>query len=208
MNDLITIVLFEKRTLIRGFFITFLLVFPFTFLPTLFTYGFSAKTILVRFPDSTLYTFCFSLLIVVAAVIQNYNSLVDRKKLFDKPAFKKLDFYGRLDGIGSVVSELETFLLGKVGNYYFRLKIVDPDLKDFKVVVVPLLDLEGDDLLKKKLIKEYGFKEDLVLGIPYKLSESDLDDEEFLLHKLLKLNDLLNEVGAKQLAFDERILDE
>src|SRR5688572_7200960 len=126
MKDLLAIIISERRTLLRGMMLSFTLVFPFTFLPTIFSNGFSLQHIIQRVPESTLYTFVFSLFIVGTSVIYNFNNLVHRKRIFDLPAFKTLDFYGRLDGIGSLVSELETFLLGKVDKYYYRLNIIDP----------------------------------------------------------------------------------
>ena len=164
MKDLLAIIITERQTLFRGLTISFLLILPFTFLPTIISSGWTIQPIIERIPDSTLYSFGFSFIVVVASVFQNYNNLVDRKKLFDRPAFKKLDFYGRLDGVGSIVSELETFLLGKVDNYYFRLNIIDPDLKKFKVEIIPLIDFTENEELKEKLKKEYNFREDLLVG--------------------------------------------
>jgi hypothetical protein len=207
MKDLLAIIITERQTLFRGLTISFLLILPFTFLPTIISNGWTIQPIIERIPDSTLYSFGFSFIVVVASVIQNYNNLVDRKKLFDRPAFKKLDFYGRLDGLGSIVSELETFLLGKVDNYYFRLNIIDPDLKKFKVEIIPLIDFTDNEELKEKLKKEYNFREDMLVGQIINLTENDLENENLLWDKLLYLDKILLELGAIKLDVDEDELE-
>jgi hypothetical protein len=207
MKDLLAIIITERQTLFRGLTISFLLILPFTFLPTIISSGWTIQPIIERIPDSTLYSFGFSFIVVVASVFQNYNNLVDRKKLFDRPAFKKLDFYGRLDGVGSIVSELETFLLGKVDNYYFRLNIIDPDLKKFKVEIIPLIDFTENEELKEKLKKEYNFREDLLVGQIINLTENDLENENLLWDKLLYLDKILMELGAIKFDVDEHELE-
>ena len=207
MKDLLAIIITERQTLFRGLTISFLLILPFTFLPTIISSGWTIQPIIERIPDSTLYSFGFSFIVVVASVFQNYNNLVDRKKLFDRPAFKKLDFYGRLDGVGSIVSELETFLLGKVDNYYFRLNIIDPDLKKFKVEIIPLIDFTENEELKEKLKKEYNFREDLLVGQIINLTENDLENENLLWDKLIYLDKILMELGAIKFDVDEHELE-
>lgn len=207
MKDLLAIIITERQTLFRGLTISFLLILPFTFLPTIISSGWTIQPIIERIPDSTLYSFGFSFIVVVASVFQNYNNLVDRKKLFDRPAFKKLDFYGRLDGVGSIVSELETFFLGKVDNYYFRLNIIDPDLKKFKVEIIPLIDFTENEELKEKLKKEYNFREDLLVGQIINLTENDLENENLLWDKLLYLDKILMELGAIKFDVDEHELE-
>jgi len=68
-------------------------------LPTIIGNGWTFQPIIQRIPDSTLYALGFSFIVLVASVLHNYNNLVDRKGIFDKPAFIILDFYGRLDGL-------------------------------------------------------------------------------------------------------------
>ncbi len=203
MKDLLAIIIIERQTLFRGLTISFLLILPFTFLPTIISNGWTIQPIIERIPDSTFYSFEFSFIVVVASIIQNYNNLVVRKKIFDRPAFKKLDFYGRFYGLGSIVNELETFLLGKVDNYYFRLNIIDPDLKKFKVQITPLIDYTDNEELKEKLKKEYNFKEDLLLCQVTTLTDNDLKNENILWDKLLYLDKLLAELGAIKLKVDE-----
>ncbi|MEI6948203.1 hypothetical protein V9K67_13485 [Paraflavisolibacter sp. H34] len=202
MKDLLAIIIAERRTLLRGHLVSFILVFPFTFLPILAD-GLTWTNILHRFPFSVLYAFGFSLFAVVAAVVQNYNNLVKRKKLFDKPAFKKLDFYGRLDGVGSIVRELETFLLGKLGKYYFRINLVDPEQKTVKIEIIPFIDLEKNKELKAKLKKELGFQRNLYYGQTISASEADLQNENFLLDKLLILEAVLNKWNVTPLNVEE-----
>lgn len=154
-------------------------------------------------PDSTIYSFGFALLVVIAAIIHNYNNLVDRKRIFDKPAFKKLNFYGRIDGQDSIVKELETFLLGKIDKYYYRLNIVGPDLVKFKIEIIPFIDFKDNQELKDKLKREHNFKENQFVGQLVSLSEEDLENEDFLWDKLLALDELLSELGAVKIDLDD-----
>lgn len=207
MKDLLNIIIAERKTLLRGLTISFLLIFPFTFLPTVIKNGWTLQPITQRIPDSTLYAFGFSFLVVVSSVIQNYNNLIDRKRIFDRPAFKKLNFYGRIDGLRSIVNDLETFLLGKIGRYYYRLNIIDPDLKNFKVEIIPLIDFTDNEELKEKLKKEYNFREDLLVGQLINLTETDLENENLLWDRLLNLDEILTELGAVKLEINEKELD-
>ncbi|QEE48526.1 hypothetical protein FUA48_02740 [Flavobacterium alkalisoli] len=208
MKDLLNIIIAERQTLLRGLTISFLLIFPFTFLPTIINNGWALQPIIQRVPYSSLYAFGFSLIVVIASVLHNYNNLVDRKRIFDKPAFKKLDFYGRLCGMGSIVNELETFLLGKVDKYYYRLNIIDPDLKKFKVEIIPLIDFTKNENLKVILKKEYNFREDLLVGQLINLTEQDLENENLLLDRLLILDKILTELRTVSLDINEYDLDE
>ena len=207
MRELISIVIAERQTLLRGLAISFLLVFPFTFLPTVISNGLTLHPIIERIPNSTFYAFGFSFIVVVASVIHNYNNLVDRKRIFDKPAFKKLNFYGRLDGLGSIESELETFLLGKIDKYYYRMNIIDPDLSKFKVEIIPFVNFTNNKELKEKLKKDYNFKEDLAVGQIVSLTKQDLENENLLWDRLVNLDKILTELGAVKLDINENDLD-
>jgi hypothetical protein len=205
MRDLIAIIIGERLTLLKGLIVSFLLVFPFTFLPII-SDGLTWSNIHARFPMSTLYALGFSLAVVVAAVIQNYNDLVDRKYLLDKPAFAKLDFHGRLDGVGSIVNELETFLLGKIGRYYFRLNIINPDKNNFQVEIVPVIDIEEDQELKAKLRQQLGFTDNRFFGVTMNATVADLENENFLLNKLTEIEKTLSDLDARQPGFAENEL--
>jgi hypothetical protein len=140
--------------------------------------------------------------VVVAALAHNYSNLLDRKILFDLPAFKKLDFYGRLDGAGSIANELETFLLGKYQLYYFRLNILNPELKVCKIEIVPLIDLVDNKEMRNKLKKEHGFKQDVFFGQTIKATQKDLEDDSFLTERLISLEKTLADLGIEPLLVD------
>ena len=203
MKDLFNIIVAERSTLAKGLVICFLIILPFTFLPTIFDKGFTLSVLIRRLPDSILYAFGFALFIVIAAFIHNYNSLVDRKRIFDQPAFNKLGFYGRIDGKGSITYELETFLLGKIGDYYFRLNLIDPELKYFEIEIIPLIDIEEDKNLKARLKQELSFREGNFFGQRIKVNEAALVDENFLLYQLTELEQALKRLGVKPLVFSE-----
>jgi len=203
MNDLIKIVVYERNTLLKGWVISALLVLPFTFLPTVIKYGLSFEAIRIRLSDSITYSLVFSLIVVIAAVIHNYNNLVDRKRLFDKPTFKELDFYGRLDGVGSIVRELETFLLGKIGAYYFRINLIEPELNTNKIEIVPLIDIKTNKDLETKLKDEFGFRHKWFFGKEIRLLDEQINDKGFLKNVLNQLASELKNMDAKPLEFDE-----
>lgn len=206
MNDLIKIIVFERNMLLKAWVISTLLVLPFTFLPTLIEYGISLEAIKFRLSDSILYSLGFAFILIVAAVIHNYNNLVDRKRLFDKPTFKELDFYGRLDGVGSIVRELETFLLGKIGDYYFRINLLEPELNTNKIEIVPLIETkENEELLR--ILSNKGFKQNCFFGKEMKLSEEQLNDRNYLKDILKKLELDLRNLDAKPLSIDELELE-
>ncbi len=207
MRDLLTIIVAERKALIKGLTISFLLILPFTFLPAVIRSGLSISTIIGRLNDSILYSLGFSLIVVIAAVIQNYNGLVDRKWYFDRPAFKDLDFYGRIDGIGSVVHDLETVLLGKIENYFFRLNLVDTDKKVPTLEIVPLIDLTEKEIEIEKLKSELGFKTDLFFGMRVSLNEIDLENPKGIKGLLTDLAKTLKELDFESLDVDENELE-
>ncbi len=135
------IIKLEWETLIKGLVITFLLVFPFTFIPTLIAHGFSGEALLRRVPTSTLYSLGIAVLVMSFVVYDNYRKLLRKKQLYDKPAFTALDFYGRIGGIGSLVEGLSTFLVGKWKLYYFKIEIDIPDAHQeaFIIKIYPVL---------------------------------------------------------------------
>lgn len=211
MRDVITIIIVERQILLRGLLLSFFLVFPFTFLPTIISKGWTLNPIIQRIQDSIVYAFGFSLIVVVVSVLHNYNKLVDRKRIFDKPTFKKLDFYGGVDGLGSIVNELETFLFGKINKYYYRLAIIDPDVKNFKVEIIPLIDFADNEELKEILKREHNFKEDILVGELRQLislTEQELENENLFRDRLINLDKLLTELGAVELKINEDELDD
>lgn len=124
------------------------------------------------------------------------------------PAFTKLDFYGRLDKLGSIIHESETFLLGKIGLFYFRLNLIEPNQKPIKVEIVPLIEIKENTELKTKLEKHFGFRHNVFFGQVIIVTQSDLQNKDFLLDKLLKLEATLRHLEAKQLDVDERMFQE
>src|SRR5688572_21669414 len=123
MMQYLAVIIAERRTLLRGLLVSSIIVFPFTFLPIIFKHGLDTQLLIQRIPESAVYTIGFCAMAVVMAILLNYHHLVTRKNLFDRPAFTALDFYGRIAGVGSIIDELETCLLGKVDGYYYRLSI-------------------------------------------------------------------------------------
>lgn len=208
MKDLLIIVVEERKTLLRGLLFSFAAILPFTFIPTLIEHGWVKEFLIARLYPSTGYALGFAALIVIAAVVQNYNNLRRRKKLFDKPAFTALNFYGRLDGLGSIVRELETFLLGEVGGYYYRLNLVDVDKPEQGLEIVPFIDLEGDRKMEKTLVRAFGFRRVFFFGLMVPLNEQVLNDRSFIRNTLEELSSKFQELNVKPLELTEADLDD
>lgn len=208
MKDLLLIIRSERRSLFRGTMICFLVIFPFTFLPPILRKGLSLTTILERFNESTLYALGFALLIVIAAVIHNYNSLVEKKWLFEKPAFKSLDFYGRLDGMGSISRELETFLLGEIEGYFFRLGILEPESDKPLLEIIPFIDLTDKEAEVRELKKENGFRQRFFFGKFIPLKKLDLEDPGSIRVLLEEYAAVFKELNFEPLELDKERLEE
>jgi len=207
MRDIITIIVAERIALLKGLTISFLLTLPFTFLPAVIRSGLSISTIFGRLNDSILYSLGFALIVVIAAVIHNYSGLADRKWYFDRPAFKDLDFYERIDGVGSVVHDLETVLLGKIDNYFFRLNLIDTDKKKPILEIVPLIYLTDKEEEIEKLRLDDKFETDLFFGKRIKLNEIDLEAQNSIRKILKPLAARLQDLNFEGLDVDEEQLE-
>jgi len=98
------------------------------------------------------------------------------------------------------------FLLGKINKYYYRLAIIDPDLKKIKVEIIPLIDFADNEELKEILKREHNFREDILvgeLGQLISLTEQELENENLLRDRLINLDKLLTELGAVELEFNK-----
>ncbi|SDL75613.1 hypothetical protein SAMN04488034_1104 [Salinimicrobium catena] len=202
MKDLLLIICSERRSLFKGTMICFLMIFPFTFLPPILRKGFSLTTILERFNESTLYALGFALLIVIAAVIHNYNSLVEKKWIYEKSAFKCLDFYGRLNGMGSINRELETFLLGEIDGYFFRLGIQDPESEKPHLEIIPFIDRNDKKAEVRTLKKEHDFRQGFFFGKFIPLKKLDLEDPDCLRILLEEYSGIFKKLGFEPLDFE------
>ena len=204
MDDFLKILIYEKNTLTKAWLISTLLILPFTFIPTLAAYGFSWEAIKFRIPYAILYSIGFALLVIIAALIHNYKNIVDRKKFFEKAAFKALDFHGRIDGVGSIVREMETFLIGKFEHYYFRLNLVNTVSQNKVLEIVPLIKIKTDRDLVYFLKSQHGFKEHYFFGKEIVMSDSDLNNKDSIKKILLDLEQVLKSQDAKPLALEGR----
>lgn len=114
----------EKWTLLKGWVISAIIVFPFTFLPILFKDGSLGERLINRMPSSFLYAVGFSLLLVIAALYQNYERQRQKFVLFKKPAIKRLGFSIETEGHKSLMEDLNVFLKGMYNDVTYRLDIL------------------------------------------------------------------------------------
>ncbi|HEY3405180.1 MAG TPA: hypothetical protein VGK59_17470 [Ohtaekwangia sp.] len=202
VRDLLMIIVGERRAILRGLIIAFCLVLPFTFLPAILKRGFTVDVIAAHASVSVVYTFSFALLVVIVAILYNYKGLADRKWYFDRPAFRNLDFQGRVDGADSVVCDLETLLLGQVRGYYFRLSLVGTDTENARLEIIPAIVLDGKEAEIKVLLAEYGFSHHRFFGKILSLNEVDLEDEDSIHTKLEYYASVLRSFGFEPIPFD------
>ena len=190
----------------RGFFVVFLLVLPFTFIPAIFRYGFSLQVIGQRMQESMLYSALFAAGVIVVSLLNNYEKLQQKKRLYDFPAFTELDFEGAVEGYNSIIKELSTYLIGKVGNYFFRVDIINPDQKNLKVEIAPMIYIGQNHDLLEKLLHELNLKENLYLARVLRLSQEQLFEPDIVRNELIKLSDELNCMGVTPLEVDPHTL--
>ncbi|WP_101689875.1 hypothetical protein [Dysgonomonas massiliensis] len=189
LKDLIRLALFEKRTLLQGWIVCSLLVFPLTFLPVLVSDGFNILAIIRRIPLSILYSTSFSLIAVIVSIINNFNELSMKRDVFNYPAFTSLNFQGKMDGFGNIVEDIDMFIMGEIEEYRFIIKLENINLRKrtTDVIIIPFLDIYEDKSLVKRLIAEQGFYKDTVLKKKIKASQADLETDAFIRNHLIEL---------------------
>ena len=188
MKDLIAIIRLEKNTLIRGFKITFTIVFLLTFFPPILKNGFSFDVISNRVLESLMYSTGFSIFLNVFVVLINYNNLLDRKKLFKKSAFKHLQFQIELIGVGSIINELETILVCEVESYFYKIRLVQTE-NEYKIIeIIPVIYVKNTPIIEAELINRLGFNTSIYLNKELPFSKYDLDKPAFILRKLQQMS--------------------
>jgi len=205
MINVLNILSYEGKTLLKGWFFAFVVVFPFTFIPTLIKHGFALDALKARTPDAALYALGFAMFVVLAALIQNYNNLIAREKILKKPAFKALEFQSRVNGIGSLSYELQTLLLGKLEHYYFALCPVDPESESETNIIefAPLIETEGHEDLVEELINNHGFNHNRYFSVLVPFSDEELKDKEAVANVVLGLDNTLKGLNAKPKLVDK-----
>ena len=199
MINVLNILSYEGKTLLKGWFFAFIVVFPFTFIPTVIKHGFTLEALKARLPDATLYALGFAFIVVLASLIQNYNNLIAKEKIFKKPAFKALEFQSRVNGLGSLSYELQTLLMGKLENYYFALSLpeVEPDSDQYTVEFIPIIETEGYQELVNDLIVNHGFTENHYLSVFVPFSKEELNNPSAIENVILGLDNTLKQLNAK-----------
>ncbi|NMM47292.1 hypothetical protein [Marinigracilibium pacificum] len=194
---MITLIKLEYKTLIKGFFIVFIVVFPFTFLPVLFKDGDLIGRLFSRIPLSLLYTAVFSIMLVMAAVAHNWSNVKDRMRYFNKPAFISLNFEYILEGQGSLVEDLSPKLYGYYNDVAFQIDVyIDLDnnkRKEIEIIPLNYLDPKSVKALVQRLNKEFKVRSDrssVLISIP--LEENKLNDPSYLLKNLTLITHHIN----------------
>jgi hypothetical protein len=113
----------EKITLLKGWLVSILIVFPFTFLPVISGEGTRMDRLVDRAPLSLAYSAGFSVFLVRAAVYQNYTRQNKKLRYFHRAAFSSLNFRLATEGKGSILRDFNAFLLGTFGERFVRIDI-------------------------------------------------------------------------------------
>jgi hypothetical protein len=205
VNSFLTLLRYEKNTLLKGWLVSFLLIFPFSFMPVLVKGDWRMQVFIDALPSTLLFAGLFSLFIVSVAVVKNFVSLKKTKGIFTKPAFKNLGFHDRFLGVGSIVKDLEVVLVGKHKAYFFLVRIIQLEKEKLTVEIIPLIELAETPEKKEKLIKDYQFFHSSypMLSQFFKYKFSDLDSEDLLLNPLISMEKILRHLAIDPIDINE-----
>ena len=203
MNDLLTIITNEKKSLLRGFLVVFVLVLPFTFIPAFFKQQAPSETFIELIPGKVVIAALVAIGIIILLLLNNYEKLLQKKRLYEFPAFTSLRFNGAVEGYNAIVKEISTYLFGKAGNYFFRVNIISPKQDNVQVELSPLIHVGQDQELLDKLIQELQLKENLYLSRVIILPEEQLQQSDIIKNELLKLSEELSTLGVMPLAVNK-----
>lgn len=180
----------EKQTLLKGWLLSAIIIFPFTFLPVLFKEGALSDRLLLRIPESALYSAVFAAIIVIAAFSHNYRKLKIKIDLFQKPAFAQLGFDHFTEGYKSLVDELNLVLRGNHKGILFEIRI-DIDMEDYSrksLLIKPWLSAEvlnnrGLSELRQEMKRDFKLSYHR-LEVISRLEEEKLDDPTYVIRQL------------------------
>lgn len=207
--ELIGLIKAEKKALIKGWILSLLVIFPFTFFPSFFQEGPLMARLVDRLPMALLYTFLLATGIVAFALIYNFDALKSKIKLYKKAAFQSLNFDYYLEGAGSIVNELNVVFRGDYEGIHYRIAIVN-DIeeekgKDRKLMINPLPQ-EGFMPENKVVFKELrnSFKRGYELSYQPEMIEVLMDfqdhyfdDPGYILKYLSIFNGIISSQGSR-----------
>ncbi len=202
IDDLKRLIIADKKSLIKGWLVSVVIILPLTFIPTFLDHGFAMDMLLERLPLSLVYAAGFATIIAFASISTNYNSLADRKRLFKKPAFKALEFRDGAVGANSIGQSLKTCLFGEIDDYYFNVGLVDPESGRTIVEIIPLIELEKNTTLGQILVEDHGFRQNWGLSKEIELSADALENPTTLQAILKELAATLKELNAESIEID------
>lgn len=205
VNSFLTLVRYEKNTLLKGWVLSFLLIFPFSFMPVLVKGDWRMQVFIDALPSTLLFAGLFSLFIVSVAVVKNFVSLKKTKGIFTKPAFKNLGFHDRFLGVGSIVKDLEVVLVGKYKTYFFLVRIIQLEKEKLTVEIIPMIELAETPEKQEKLIKEHHFfySSYPMVSQFFKHDVSELDKEDLLVERIISIEQILRDQAIDPIDINE-----
>ncbi len=177
--------LLERKTILKGWVLCFVLSFPFTFLPVFFGDGSIWQDLVARIPLSLLYAAGVATALCMAALLINYDRQEVKLKIINKPAFRQLNSKLIPTGQGSLTEDLSFYLEVYHNDLPYDIDIAI-DLEDHKkqtIVIIPIIQgISGGH--KVKQYKELLRKE-------FRLSSNKYHIEIFLKPEEINLEDPL-----------------
>lgn len=181
----------------------FILVLPLTFVPVIFRQDLSLQTFSQHLPGTAFIAALIAAGIILLLLLNNYEKLLKKKRLYDFPAFTELHFNGAVEGYNAIIKEISTYLFGKVGNYFFRVNIVNPKQKRIQIELSPLIYIGQNQELLDRLMQDLNLKENLYLSRVISLPEEQLQQSDIIKTELLRLSEELSKLGVTPMAVDE-----
>tara|TARA_Y100001972_G_C7659537_1_gene332468 strand:+ start:350 stop:952 length:603 start_codon:yes stop_codon:yes gene_type:complete len=185
------LLLLERKTLVKGWVLCFVVCLPFTFLPVMFGDGDLWQDIANRIPISLLYSAGFSTALCLSAVVINYDRQSIKLKLINKPAFKHLNAKLIPKGQGSLSEDLSFYLTADHNEFHYTIDILI-DLEDHKkqtIVITPeMLEAGSHEMIRKYkdlLKKEYKVTSNKYrIELQFKPEDINLEDPTGLVKHL------------------------
>lgn len=204
--DVWRLIVMDWPSLIKGYALGVVIVFPLTFVPTLIKHGFKGYQFLVQAPYSFAFSSFIAVISVFAALLHNYNKLVDQQRVFKTPAFEALPFEGMVSGLNSVIEDISTFVIGEIDGYFYRIELISFIKAPYVITVVPLIAVDNHPEVVKILIHQEKFILERYLYQSLKLTHEQLNNTNYLISHLKHLSKRLSALDVAPLQLSSQSL--
>lgn len=196
MNGFFSLVKHSSNSLTRGFLVLFALALPLALLFLVLREDTTALPFTAQLTRAAAYAALVALAIVLLLLLRNYEKLLQKQRLYSLPAFAELHFDLATESYSAIVQEHSTYLLGRVGDYNFRVNLLLSSKNSVGVEVSPLVYIGQDQNLMHTLMRELQLEERLYLTRMLWLTEKQLQDPGILQPELQQLAAALRQRGV------------